>query len=598
MKRSILLFPVIFLSLTLAAQQEKRLVILHTNDLHSRLTGYAPESAYSPLMTGDDSTAGGFARIAAIISEEKTLNDCNTLVVDGGDFLMGTLFHALEESTGFQLSLMKKMGYDMVCLGNHEFDFGPEKLAAIIRSSADTGPVPSILLGNASFDDKDPSDDTLAELFDSGVISRKLILEEEGYKIGFFSLLGKDADDVAPLARPVSFSKQTAAARKIVRELKAEGCTCIICLSHSGLTYDEKKGWGGEDVKLAKKVKGINLIISGHTHTRLDKPLMVKNVAIVQTGEYGRYVGRLEMTFSGEETRFGEYRLIPVNDETGGDHETHRAIEEQKAKVEGEILAPLGYSYSGPVAETDFLLECSEQGDFMGSNLGPLIADAIHYYINRHTPEGSDLSIVAAGVIRDRILPGIQTAPDIFRVMSLGSGEDKTPGYPLSRLYVTGRELKSILEILQVAYKSSPSNYCYYSGIKVEYDPGKGLLRKINKIEVVDKNGTSTPVDFSKRNNRLYSVTANSYMLEFIGIIKKMSFGLINVVPKDASGIPVSDMRKSIIDLDDRMPGVQEGKEWLALLEYLSSMEDRNGNQIPDIDRKYARSIKVFFPVK
>jgi 5'-nucleotidase len=206
--------------------------------------------------------------------------------------------------------------------------------------------------------------------------------------------------------------------------------------------------------------------------------------------------------------------------------------------------------------------------------------------------------MVAAGVIRDRIMPGILTAPDIFRVMSLGSGDDNVPGYALSRMYVTGKELKSILEILQVAYKSSPDDYCYYSGLRVEYNPEKGLLKKIKKIGIVHSDGSVVNVDFSKKNKTLYSVTANSYMLEFMGIIKKMSFGLINVVPKDIVGNKVKDMKTLVIDVDESRVGVQEGKEWLALMEYLSSMKDINGNGIPDIDQKYNVPIKCFFNVK
>jgi 5'-nucleotidase len=87
-------------------------------------------------------------------------------------------------------------------------------------------------------------------------------------------------------------------------------------------------------------------------------------------------------------------------------------------------------------------------------------------------------------------------------------------------------------------------------------------------------------------------------MLEFVGIIKKMSFGLINVVPKDASGNPVTDMKKSIIDMNVTTPGVQEGKEWLALIEYLGSMKDTDGSGIPDIDKKYSVPVQTFFTVK
>ena len=144
-----------------------------------------------------------------------------------------------------------------------------------------------------------------------------------------------------------------------------------------------------------------------------------------------------------------------------------------------------------PVAEAGFIIEGNDVGNYIESNLGPLVADAIHYYVNSSNSKGTDVSMIAAGMLFDRILPGIQTAPDIFRVTPLGSGNDNIPGYPLARLYITGKELKNVLEILQVAYKSSPDNYCYYSGIRVEYDPDKGLLKKIKKIEIIHPDGAS-----------------------------------------------------------------------------------------------------------
>ena len=106
-----------------------------------------------------------------------------------------------------------------------------------------------------------------------------------------------------------------------------------------------------------------------------------------------------------------------------------------------------------------------------------------------------------------------------------------------------------------------------------------------------------TNVDFSKKNKKLYSVTANSYMLEFMGIIKKMSHGLVNVVPKDENGNRV-DVKNIVIDMDENQPGLQEGKEWLALMEYLGSMSDTNGDGIPDIDQKYNVAVKCFYTVK
>jgi len=579
-------------------QTEKRITILHTNDMHSHLVGFAPESAYSPLTINDDKTVGGFARIASIIRSEKENNiNGSTIVVDAGDFLMGTLFHSLEVETGFKLRLMKTMGYDVTCFGNHEFDFGPEKLGTLISNSVRGGEIPALLIGNAVFDKNDSSDDALEKLYSDNIISRKKILIKDGVKIGFFSLLGKEAVDDSPRATPVTFKKQTSFAKKMVKELKGDKCDIIICVSHSGVTNGKNGEWIGEDADLASKVKGIDLIISGHTHTRLDQPLIINGIPIVQVGEYGKCVGRLSLIYSEGEIKVESYKLIPVDDKILGDKNTHQLIEEQKEKINAEILMPVGMKYDMPVAETDFQLEGNETGDFKGSNLGPLVADAIQRYVNNHNKSGTDVSLVAAGVIRDKIVPGIEETSDIFRVMSLGSGKDNVPGYPLSRLYVTGKELKSILEILLVAYKSKPDNYCYYSGIRVEYDPDRGLLRKIMKVEIIHPDGKSVNVDFSKRNKTLYAVTANSYMLEFFGIIKKMSFGLINVVPKDIKGNKVTDMKSAVIDMDESREGVQEGKEWLALIEFLSSMKDTNGDGIPDIDKKYAVPVQCFFPV-
>jgi 5'-nucleotidase / UDP-sugar diphosphatase len=598
MKRVLLLVVLLVSLIHLNAQTPRKIIILHTNDLHSRLMGYSPESAYSPMSVNDDKTVGGFARIASVIKNEKESGSGNVLVIDAGDFMMGTLFPSLETETGFQLRLMKEMGYDVVSIGNHEFEFGPEWLAKVIAVSAGKGKIPAFLIGNAKFDKKDSRDDSLEKEVSGNLISRKVILTKDGVKIGIFSILGKDAVTVAPKAVPVTFEKQSTFAKKMVRELKSENCNIVICISHSGVTREKNGEWGGEDVALAKAVKGIDLIIGGHTHTRLDKPVFVNGIPIVQAGEFGKFVGRISLTYNTGNVAVEDYALIPIDDKIAGDEHINNLIEEQKKMIDLKILNPLGMNYSKPVVESKFILEGNDLGDYMNSNLGPFIADAIYYYVEKHNSKGTDVSMVAAGMIFDKIVPGIQTAPDIFRVMPLGSGMDNVPGYALSRLYFTGRELKSIIEILMMSGKSNPENYCYYSGIKVDYDPEGGLLKKIKRIELVRPGGSNMNVDFSKKNKTLYSVTADSYMLGFIGIIKKMSFGLINVVPKDIRGNKITDMSAAVIDMNETRVGIQEGKEWLALIEFLGNMKDTNGDGIPDLDTKYSEPVKCFFPVK
>lgn len=584
---AIILLSFVFTNHVLFAQETDKLVILHTNDLHSRLEGYAPTSEYTPYTTGDDMTEGGFSRLASIIKKEKSENPGNILVLDAGDFLMGTFYHYMEEYNPFQLPLMEEMGYDAVALGNHEFDFGPGRLAGIINNSLIDAEIPQLLLSNAEFDEKNNADDSLQDLFDRGIISRYVIIEKNDHRIGIFSLMGEDAEESAPYAEPVKFEKITRSAKKITKELKSQGCDIIICLSHSGIEKDDEGEWAGEDVKLAEKVDDIDILISGHTHTMLDEPLIINNTPLVQTGSYGRSLGRLELELSNGDIRVSDYKLIPVDDNIKGDRLVQEKIITQKNLISEKLCNITGYRIDEKVVSTKFQLDCNEYGELGESNLGPLVADAIHDYVNSETEAGTDISMVAAGVIRDRMEPGIQTIQDIFRVMSLGSGDDEVPGYPLARVYVNAKELKRILEILLVAYKSTPSNYCYYSGIQVLYDPGKGLLRKINSISIENDKGEMIPVDISKENKKLYSITANAYMLEFIGIIQEMTFGLIKVTPKFASGEEVNDMSETIIDFNETAEGLQEGKEWIALVKYLSSMEDTDGDGIADLSPKY-----------
>jgi 5'-nucleotidase len=395
-----------------------------------------------------------------------------------------------------------------------------------------------------------------------------------------------DADESAPYAYPITFGKNIPTAKKLVKKLKKEGCEMIICLSHSGVSRTKKGEWAGEDVALAKKVKGIDLIISGHTHVLLEEPLIAGGVPIVSVGDNGRYVGKIEMLYGPGRSRLDSYTLIKVDDKIGADASIHNAIEAQLKRVNSEILKPIGLEYKEPVAVANYPLTVEEHGDMAGSNLGALVADALYHYVSGEGP-GTDIAMVALGVIRDPILPGTQSVADLFRTMSLGSGQDKTPGYGLSKLWVTGKEVKNIAEILIFLSKSTPSNFCYYSHLRIEYDPEGRIFNKVRKIELADSEGNFSELDTSKENDRLYSIVANSYMVDNLGLIKKKTFGLISVEPKDARGNLVTDMSTAVADFNSELPGIQEGKEWLALLSYLRHFESPEGEEIPVIPEYY-----------
>ena len=581
-----------------AQSQSGELTILHTNDLHSRLTGYAPESEYSPLTIHDDQTIGGFARIARVLKTEKEKDPGHVLVLDAGDFLMGTLFHALEPVDGFQLRLMKNMGYDAISLGNHEFDFGVMTTGKIIQQSNKNGEIPPVLLANIQFDPVSAEDNIMADLYKDGVIRPYEIIEKDGLRIGVFGILGYDATEVAPYIKPATITDPLKTAKKIAAKLKNdEGADLVICLSHSGITKNKKGEWDGEDVKLGNKVADIDIIISGHTHTSLSEPVFAGNTIIVQTGAYGANVGKLKVSFQNGKLVFRKYELIPINDSIRGDFATHASIENQKTRIQEQILNNLHVRYNTPIVSTGFDLICDETNRLEDSNLGPFLADALRYYINHIEGDSTDIAIIAAGVIRDQLVTGNSSIADIFRISSMGKGFDSIPGYPLSKVYVTGNELKKIIEVLLFAYHSSPGNYCYYSGLKATYDPSKGFLRKVQKIEIGDSLKGYKPVDFSKKNDLLYSISANAYILEFVGMLKKMTFGLVRVAPKNREGEPLKDMKEAVIDFHPEKEGLQEGKEWIAIYMYIRQFQDINQDGIPDIPGQYRNPPLRVIPV-
>ncbi len=563
------------------------IILLHTNDLHSKLNGYSPELEYTPQQTGDDMTVGGFARIAGYIQQIRTENPNDiVLAVDAGDFLMGSLFHPLEKNTGFQLRLMKEMGYDYLTLGNHEFDYGPGSLAHTINKAKEKGEIPQILLTNVEFDKKDSRDDALEALFNDGTIKHYAIENQNNVRIAFLGIIGYDAEEVQPFLPPVEITDPIKAVKKTSKDLiKNDIADLVIVLSHSGVKKEDGE-WQGEDVDIAKKASPyIHAIISGHTHTKLEKPIIEKEVPIVQTGSGGKNIGKLIIQNNNETFTLKSHELIPVNDDIQAIMTIQDKIDKQNEMVQRELLSPLNIQYGDAVCETSFNMECHEEGDLHTSTLGPLLADAIQYYV---TDAGykSDMSLIAAGVVRDQLRAGKngqQNIADLFRIVSLGEGEDNIPGYALAQVYITGKELKSVLEVLLMTQTSKPSTHCFFSGIRVEANMDGGFLKRVKNIELGnDIDGWET-LDHSKKNEKLYAVTANAYMLTFLSMIKQKSFGLVNVKPKDINGEPIEDMVNQYLDFDKTQDGVQEGKEWIAFYHYVSSFPDTNGNGIPDI---------------
>jgi 5'-nucleotidase len=571
---------------------EQRLTIIHTNDLHSHFLGFSPNSDYTPLTTGDDKTIGGWARIASVIKAAKATRDNPVLVLDAGDFLMGSLFHTVSREEALELVLMKEMGVDVTTIGNHEFDFKPEGLARIIASAANKSAMPEIVSSNLIFSSTDDRDDLLEEQFRAGLVKPYTVIERDGLKIGIFGLVGEDAAEVSPFAKPVEFGNPVEYARRMVAKLRGEeNVDIVICLSHGGLDENPSKS---EDLILAQEVDGIDVIISGHTDTLLNEPIVENGTIIVHGLGYGKRVGVLDLVVTSAGLRIENYNYVTIDDTIAGDERIDGMINSAIETTNQLALRPIGLEFDQVVAETEFDLVLKENE----SNLGNLVTDAILWAANRAEYDPADpasrvdVAILSNGVIRDDIITGKTgriAVSDLFRVVPLGIGSGGSVAYPLVSVYVTGAELKKMFEVLTTLPPLKGSNYfLQMSGVKLTFNPNRMLFDRVTDIQIGDGNGGFVRVDFSDGNTKNYRVVANIYNATFLKVIGEYTMGILTIVPKDKSGKPIEDLTQARIDGDPDTPGVQEIKDWTALIGYVQSFADTNGNGIPDIPARYA----------
>ena len=199
--------------------------------------------------------------------------------------------------------------------------------------------------------------------------------------------------------------------------------------------------------------------------------------------------------------------------------------------------------------------------------MGNLVTDAIR------TKAGSDVALTGNGTIRDELhagKSGIQTVSDLFRITPLGVGVLDKAGYPLTKMYLNGRDLKGLFEVLWWPTNSK--------GLLTSQDFLEPKLiticsvcpfDRITDIHLGNEVDGYKLANLSKDSKELYSLAATSYVAKFAWTVEKLSQGVISIVPRDKDGNPVPTVEEAIIDGSTTEEGVQEIKEWEALLEYV-----------------------------
>jgi 5'-nucleotidase/UDP-sugar diphosphatase len=586
----------------LAADGKKTFTILHTNDLHSNLIGMSPASDYSPFDLNNDKTRGGFARLAALIAtrKEARTNHGPVLILDGGDYSMGTAFGAAIRETGAELLLLSRMGYDATTLGNHDFDLGPDGLSKSIEVAVKAGRVPVVVASNSDFSAQDAKLTGLQRLAKDGTIRRHLVIERGGLRFGIFGLLGKEATFYTSGAGAVTFPDAIETAKEMVKLLRdQEKADVVICLSHGGLTQgNDGRFTDGEDVQLAKAVPGIDVVVGGHTHTELNEPILVNGrTPVVQTGKYSENLGELVITLDGNKLQVESYKLHPIDDTIAGDKAIADEIDKIKKTVTEAVFASRGYRIDQPLAVAPRDLPNTFTDIAAGTLLANLVTDAFRKATR------ADIGFTANGLMRSPLTrgkSGVQTVYDVFAVSPLGDGiEDTTAGSALVTAYFTGAELKSILEFHLIENPMQPGQFFpRASGMRFNYDKSRTVFDVVTAIELGDLDRGYRKIDITGKDTTLYSLACPLYLGLFIVAIPTYTKGKLSLVPKNKNGQPLKSRTEALGmprgSTPDLLPprgavdgdsvatvgdngAIREIKEWQAIMDYLRKLPAKTG---------------------
>ena len=568
-------------------QETNVTTILFTHDLHSH---------FLPQSTAEGGESGGYARLKTVIDGERAMNP-DALLVDGGDFSIGSLIQTLYTTQAAELRTMGAMGYDAVTIGNHEFDHKGTGFAEMLNSAKAAqqaavelllvdarpledmdaykerfGPVtpvlPTLLEANYAPADDNPDRAFIRSAMENYGVTDCMTLERGGVTYGLFGLMGVDSDECAPTS---GFTRTDAAkaAKRCVETLKGEGAEIIVCLSHSG-TGDSLAS--SEDEELAKAVDGIDVIVSGHTHSTLAEPLVVNDTYIVSSGPYCQNLGSLTFSWDGSgEKRLLDYRLIPIDETVAENPEIAGLVEQWKDMVGETYLARYGLTYDEVLTHSDYDLNTPASAVQENNGLGTLVSDAFLWADRTLNAAYADsphtVSVTADGVLRANLPAGDLTVAMAFDVLSMGVGEDGTSGFPLVAVHLTGKELKAAMEVDASVTPIMPAAQLYMSGAKYAFNTKRMFFNRVYDAALTDvtfdESGTGNAYEID--DNALYRVVTGMYSAQMLGTVKSKSMGLLSLEPKQANGTPVTDFADCILyDANGN-----ELKEWYALAAYL-----------------------------
>ncbi|SMR81446.1 5'-nucleotidase [Aliiroseovarius halocynthiae] len=457
---------------TSAAFADFTLNIVHINDLHSRVE---PINKYDSTCGAEDNAEGkcfgGYARVATKIAElRKQFEGQNLLVLDAGDQYQGSLMYTTYKGD-VEIEMMEKIGFDVMAVGNHEFDDGPEGLLKLVE-----GVSFPVISGNI-----DVSQSNVL----AGKVGNHVVLDVGGQKIGVISALATDTSETSSPGEAVIFQDEIDSLKADVAALEAEGVDKIIALNHVGVK---------KDMAIAEAVPGLDAVIGGHSHTKFSNteegamayPTMVGNVPVVQAYAYSKYVGLLTLVFDDAGN---------VTSATGDTILLDASVSEDPEIVArvAELAGPIDEMKNRVVATASEAIDGERTScRAMECAMGNIITDAM---LDRVKGQGIEIAIQNGGGIRASIGDGEVTMGEVLTVLPFQN--------TLSTFEVTGETIIAALENGVSQYEEGAGRFPQVAGMTYAFDLSKEPGSRISDVMV-----GGAPIDPAK----VYGVVSNNYV--------------------------------------------------------------------------------------
>jgi 5'-nucleotidase len=394
------------------------LTIIHINDTHGRMSADPYISQLLKNISG------------------------NVLVLDAGDRIHGQVTTNLSKGSAM-VELMNAVGYSAMVAGNHEFNYGYERLIEL----SDMMNFP-LLVANV----KTATGEYLFEKY--------RVFDMDELRVGIFGLITSETAFSSDPRNIVGliFEDPTTVASEMVQILKDKECDIIIALTHIGIDESSVSIQGSY---ILAEIDGLDVIIDGHSHTKLDAGLLINNTLIAQTGEYGENIGIVEIT---QDSRTAWLISIESSDLVP-DEQVLTKISELESKYEELTTEIVGYS--------PFFLDGERQTLRTGeTNLSNLVTDS------KRWATGADISFINSGGIRASIPAGDITMGHVLTVL------------PFSNIVVTlelmGAEVLRVLEYGVSLYPAQDGRHIQVSGLSFMIDPMSEPGERVKYVEMSD----------------------------------------------------------------------------------------------------------------